>query len=70
MRLATVRSVHRLEEQMMRAMMPRTNAADPTPLPAFAAPSTTEIRARHRDSRLVRPVPALTFTLAEVAHAR
>ena len=69
MRLATVRSVRRLEEQMMRAMMPRTSAADPTPLPAFAAPSAAEILARRRGSRLVRPVPGLTFTIAETIHA-
>ena len=67
--LATFRKVETLHEMMIRATMPRTSAADQTPLLAFAAPTASEVIARRVGSRLVRPVPVLTFKLEEVAHA-
>lgn len=61
--LSAFRAFTKAEERMIRASMPKTAAADPTPLPAFAAPQFGEVVARRNGSRLVRP---LTFKLAEV----
>lgn len=61
--LNTFRRIDRIEEQMIRAAMPRTSAADPEPLAVHAAPTQTEVVARRSGSRLVRP---LTATIAEV----
>lgn len=66
--LNTLRRLSAAEEAMMRACMPHADAADPAPLPRFAAPAAHEV-ARRTGSRLVRPVAPLTFTLAEVRHA-
>lgn len=62
--LNTFRRIDRIEEQMIRASMPRTSASDPEPLAVHAAPTQTEIVSKRAGSRLVRP---LTFTIAEVA---
>ena len=63
--LATFRRLAAAEETMMRGSMPLTSARDLAPLPAFHAPSASELVAARSGSRLVRPVPALTYTLAE-----
>ena len=60
--LKTFRKISAAEEAMIRATMPRTSAADPLPLPAFAAPRAVSVVANRDGSRLVRP---LTATLAE-----
>lgn len=67
--VATFRAFSRIEEQMIRAAMPRTAAADPAPLPAFAAEGRLAVATRGA-SRLVRPCPALTATVAELLEAR
>lgn len=56
----TFRTLARLEEQMMRSAMPRTNAADPVVVNRPAAHRTW------MNGRLVTSVKPLTFTLAEV----
>lgn len=63
--LNTFRRVAKLEENMIRASMPRTAAADATPLPVFAGVATETVAVRG-GVRLVRP---LTATLQEVARA-
>ena len=63
--LSTFRRADRLQEQMIRAAMPRTSANDPKPLPAFAAPLLRELVAARAGTRLVRP---LTYTMREVAN--
>lgn len=55
----------RAEETMIRASMPKTNAVDPTPLPAFA---TDEQPSRVRWSLGRRFETKAAFTFAEVAH--
>lgn len=52
------------EEQMIRAAMPRTSAADPEPL--VTARRAVVVVANRGNARLVKVVPSLTFTLAEV----
>ena len=59
----TFRTFARLEETMMRAMMPRTDAADPKPV---ALPRSNFVWS---NGRRVAAVAPLTFKLAEVAHA-
>lgn len=54
--LNTFRRLHVAEEQMMRAMMPRTSESDPQPLPKFAAPEPGEVLAVRGGLRLVRPL--------------
>ena len=57
-RLSTFRNVSRLEETMMRSVMPLTSKRDPNPMPVFGA-----------DGRLSVPrtvkVPNLTITIGE-----
>lgn len=60
------RKLSRLEEMMIRAAMPRTSAADPEPLPVFAAPDPVVLATSATGLRLVKP---LTATLSEVARA-
>ena len=67
--LSMFRRMDRVEEQLVRACMPRTAQADPEALPAFAAATRMEVLARRCGTRLLRPVPSLTFTIAEVANA-
>ena len=57
----TFRSYARIEEQMIRAAMPRTSAADP--VPTFISE-----RSKPRWSNGVKYVPP-TYTLSEVANA-
>lgn len=64
--LHTFRKIAKLEEQMLRATMPRISAADAAPLEPHFAPTATEVVARRAGSRLVKP---LTATLAEVVNA-
>lgn len=65
--LHTFRQVSRAEELMIRAAMPRISAADPIPLPAFAAPLAGEsLRRRSVVSRGWQEKTA--FTLAEAVH--
>lgn len=59
--LATFRRIGRIEETMIRAMMPRV-AAVSEPLPVFAAPAASEMVAHRDGSRLVKA----GWTLAEV----
>jgi hypothetical protein len=61
--LSTFRKVSAAEEMMMRAMMPTISAADPVPLPKFAAAAPVVV-ASTAGTRLVKP---LTATLAEVS---
>ena len=66
---STFRAYARVEEQMIRAAMPRTSEADPTPLRRLAEGAmgaAATIVAARPGSRLVRP---LTATLKEVANA-
>ena len=63
--LRRFREMARLEEQVIRAVMPRLSAADPEPLLAYAAPTAGEVVTRRDGSRLVKR----SFTFAEVAHA-
>ena len=65
MRLSTFRTTARLEETMMRAMMPRIAAADPDPLPAFA---NDGVPAKARWSLGRRYTEKTGFTLAEVVN--
>ena len=59
--LQTLRRYSQIEEQMIRASMPRTSAADSAPLiPSFARDAIAI--ASRGGSRLVRP---LTATIAE-----
>jgi len=67
--LNTFRRLTAAEEIMIRATMPRTSAADIVPLAHRSVASPAEIIARRQASRLVRPVPVLTVTIAEVARA-
>ena len=66
--LNTFRRLGVAEEVMLRGSMPRTSAADPDPLPLFAAPEVGEVVmvARRDGSRLMRTAG---WKLAEVAHA-
>lgn len=57
------RRMARVEEQMIRAAMPRVAASDPEPL---AAQARRLVVAARIASRLVKP---LTYTLAETRHA-
>lgn len=61
--LNVFKSIVRLEEQMIRASMPRTSAADPKPTTPWVDAHRAVVASRS-GSRLVRP---LTYTLAEVA---
>lgn len=61
---STFRRFAAVEEQMIRASMPRTSVADPEPLTGRRVVMTVT---NMGTSRLVRFVPALTFTLAEAA---
>lgn len=62
--LHTFRKVARAEEQMLRAMMPRTSAADPLPIETSSTPRVV-VRSVN-GLRLVKP---LTFTMQEVVNA-
>lgn len=66
--LNTFRKMNVAEEQMIRATMPRTSAADVAPLvPHFAAERSTVV-ATVAGTRLARrSMAALTYTMAEVA---
>jgi hypothetical protein len=61
--LATFRRVERLQDDMMRAAMPRTAAADPTPLVTAITGQRTARRAWSAGSLITKGA----FTLAEVA---
>lgn len=63
--LSTFRRVSDAEEAMIRASMPRTAAADPTPL-WVAEQHAVQVVSNRSGSRLVRP---LTYTIAEAAKA-
>jgi hypothetical protein len=64
--LSTLRRISHIEEQMIRASMPHTSAADAAPLlPQFARDAIAI--ASRKGSRLVRP---LTATIAERACSR
>src|SRR4029078_7846191 len=56
-----------LEEQMMRASMPKTSAADPEPL-RFAQERSTVVGSIGGTRLARRSMAALTYTMAEVAH--
>lgn len=60
------RKFHEAQEAMLRAVMPRTAAACPAPLPPFAAGAPAFVVARQAGTRLVRP---LTFTMQEAFNA-
>jgi hypothetical protein len=63
--LSTFRKLEAAEETMLRAMMPRTAAADTTPLTSPIRPAKAA-RAVWRNGRRVAAAQPLTFTLAEV----
>ena len=63
--LNTFRKVSRMEETMIRAVMPQTSAADPLQVETPITPRVS-VRVLSNGVRLVKP---LTATLAEVANA-
>jgi len=65
---STFRRFAAVEEQMIRNAMPQTSVADPEPL-ALAARRLSVVVSNRGLTRLVRVVPTLTFTIAEVANA-
>lgn len=60
--LASFRRLDRAEEALIRAVMPRTAAADPEPLTPFAGTPA-------RRTWTLAIAPPLMVSLAEVAHA-
>lgn len=67
--LNTFRRMTVLEEQMLRATMPKTSALDVTPLEPHFAVGRSHVIASLGGTRLARRSMAdLTYTLAEVAH--
>lgn len=66
--LNTFRKLNAAEEQMIRSTMPRTSAADATPLaPHFAQERSTVVGSVGGTRLARRSHAALTYTLSEVA---
>jgi len=65
--VSTFRRAAVAEEQMIRASMPLTSAADPMPLRRNGEERATIVVANHGSSRLVSLRPVVTFTLGDVA---